>query len=140
MPASHDRLRGFRTALARHGHAFVPSVEGTFTRASGADAARRLFAEHGDIDGLFVANDLMAEGALQTLRDLGRRVPHDVAVIGFDDSSAALACRPPLTTIRQPVEEMAAEMARLLLAQLAEPGGRPRSVLFSPTLVVRESA
>ncbi len=94
MPASHDRLNGFRTALARHGHAFVPSVEGTFTRASGIEAAHALVTEHPDIDGLFVANDLMAEGALQTLQDLGRRVPEDVAVIGFDDSSAAWSVDP----------------------------------------------
>jgi len=56
------------------------------------------------------------------------------------DSSAALACRPQLTTIRQPVEEMAAEMVRLLLAHIREPGQLPRSVIFQPTLVVRQSA
>ena len=60
-------------------------------------------------------------------------------MVGFDDSSAALDCRPLLTTIRQPVEEMAAEMARLLLARLRDPHGSPRTVIFSPTLVVRDS-
>jgi DNA-binding LacI/PurR family transcriptional regulator len=118
----------------------VPSAEGNFTRASGADAARRLIAEYPDIDGLFVANDLMAEGALAALADLGRHAPDDLAVVGFDDSVAALACRPPLTTIRQPVEEMAAEMARLLLARIREPDSRARSVIFQPSLVVRDSA
>ena len=140
MPASQDRLAGFRTALAQHGHAYVPSVEGNFTRASGAEAARRLIAEYPDIDGLFVANDLMAEGALAALADLGRHAPDDIAVVGFDDSVAALACRPPLTTIRQPVEEMAAEMARLLLARIRQPDSRARSVIFRPSLVVRDSA
>jgi DNA-binding LacI/PurR family transcriptional regulator len=140
MPASQDRLAGFRTALAVHGHAYVPCVEGNFTRASGEDAARQLLDEHPDIDGLFIANDLMAEGALRALHELGRRVPEEVAVVGFDDSSAALACRPRLTTIRQPVEDMAAEMARLLLAHLREPGLRARSVIFQPALVLRESA
>ncbi len=139
MPASQDRLAGFRAALAAHGHAFVPAVEGDFTRASGERAVRQLLAEHPDIDALFVANDLMAEGALRTLQDAGRRVPEDVAVVGYDDSSAALACRPPLTTVRQPVEEMAAEMARLLLAQIREDTG-PRSVIFQGTLVRRGSA
>jgi DNA-binding LacI/PurR family transcriptional regulator len=99
-----------------------------------------LLARHPDVDGLFVASDLMAEGALRAVQDLGRRVPDDVAVVGFDDSSAALDCRPLLTTVRQPVEEMAAEMAELLLAHIAAPGRLPRSVIFQPTLVVRESA
>jgi DNA-binding LacI/PurR family transcriptional regulator len=140
MPASHDRLAGFRAALAVHGHAYVPSAAGSFTRASGEEATRALFAEHPDIDGLFVANDLMAEGALQALHAMGRRVPEDVAVVGFDDSSAALACRPQLTTIRQPIEEMAAEMARLLLAHIRKPGTRATSVIFHSTLVHRQSA
>ncbi|MEU4832583.1 substrate-binding domain-containing protein [Streptosporangium sp. NPDC023615] len=64
----------------------------------------------------------------------------DVAVIGFDDSSVALACRPQLTTVRQPMEEMAAEMARLLPAHIEEPGRRANPVIFEPTLVVRQSA
>jgi DNA-binding LacI/PurR family transcriptional regulator len=63
-----------------------------------------------------------------------------VAVIGFDDSSAALSCRPQLTTIRQPVEDMAAEMANLLLTGLDQPGRGVTSVVFEPALVVRQSA
>jgi DNA-binding LacI/PurR family transcriptional regulator len=140
MPASQDRLAGFRSALAAHGHAYVPSAEGNFTRISGEDATRTLLAEHPDVDGMFIANDLMAEGALQALRELGRRVPEDVAVVGFDDSSAAVGCRPQLTTVRQPVEKMSAEMARLLLMHIKDPDARARSVIFQPTLVVRQSA
>lgn len=68
-------------------------------------------------------------------------MPHEVAVVGFDDSNAALTCDPALTTVRQPVEEMSSEMARLLLKQIAAPGGGPLpSMIFTPTLVVRESA
>ncbi|MFD1048761.1 substrate-binding domain-containing protein, partial [Kibdelosporangium lantanae] len=70
----------------------------------------------------------------------GRVVPDDVAIVGFDDSTAALTCDPPLTTIRQPVEDMAAEMARQLLRQVDDPDTPLRSVIFEPTLVVRESA
>lgn len=66
-------------------------------------------------------------------------MPEDVAVIGFDDS-AAVTCRPPLTTVRQPMEDMAAEMARLLLAHVADPDFQVTSVIVQPTLVVRESA
>ncbi|MGK5678337.1 LacI family DNA-binding transcriptional regulator [Actinoplanes sp. URMC 104] len=140
IPSGLDRLEGFRSFLANRGLGDVPAVEGDFTRAGGEAAARRLLAEHPDVDGLFVASDLMAEGALRAVQDLGRRVPADLAVVGFDDSSAALDCRPLLTTVRQPVEEMAAEMAEVLLAHIATPGRLPRSVTFQPTLVVRDSA
>ncbi|MCP2327140.1 DNA-binding LacI/PurR family transcriptional regulator [Hamadaea flava] len=138
--AGQDRLAGFRSALAVHGYAWVPAEPGDFTRAGGERAARTLLTAYPETDALFVANDLMAEGAMQALRDLGRRVPEDVAVVGFDDSVSALACRPQLTTIRQPLEEMAAEMARLLLARIREPEGRPRSVIFHPEIVERGSA
>ena len=140
IPSGLDRLDGYRSYLATRGFSSVPMIEGDFTRAGGESAARRLLAENPGIDGLFVANDLMAEGALRAVQDLGRRVPDDIAVVGFDDSSAALDCRPLLTTVRQPVEEMAAEMAEVLLAQIASPGRLSRSVTFQPTLVIRETA
>jgi DNA-binding LacI/PurR family transcriptional regulator len=126
--------------MAAHGRPEPVSVEGDFTQAGGERAMARLLAERPDTDGVFVANDLMAQGALHTLRDLGRRVPDDVAVVGFDDSSAALASRPLLTTVRQPVEDMAAEMAKLLMALIDDPAQQSRSVIFKTTLVRRESA
>ncbi|PWS45182.1 LacI family transcriptional regulator, partial [Streptomyces sp. ZEA17I] len=140
VPAGRARLTGFRDALARHGHAYTPVAEGWFTQESGEAAMARLLAEHPDLDGVFAANDLMATGACHVLREHGRRVPEDVAVVGFDDSSAALACRPPLTTVRQPVEAMAAEMARLLLDRPPGPSSPATSVIFEPELVVRASA
>ncbi len=140
VPASQDRVTGFRRAMARHGHAFVPAEAGNFTHDSGEAAAQRLLREHPGLDGLFVANDLMAQGALLALRESGRRVPDDVAVVGFDDSSAAVAARPPLTTVRHPLEDMAAESARMLLARIDDPGQRVTSVIYEPTLVVRQSA
>ena len=140
VPASLDRLDGFREALARRGHPYVPYVEGNFTLESGEAAAARLLAEFPQVDAIFAANDLMAQGALLVLRDRGRRVPDDVAVVGFDDSRAALASRPLLTTVRQPVEDMAAEMAKLLMALIDDPAQQTRSVIFKTTLVLRESA
>ncbi|MCL7378111.1 LacI family DNA-binding transcriptional regulator [Streptomyces sp. 35G-GA-8] len=140
VPAGQDRLAGFRDTMARAGQPYLPLAEGRFTQESGEAAMARLLAEHPDLDGVFAANDLMAVGACHVLREHGRRVPEDVAVIGFDDSSAAAACRPPLTTVRQPVEEMAAEMARLLLDRLAGSDRAVTSVIFEPSLVVRGSA
>jgi DNA-binding LacI/PurR family transcriptional regulator len=140
MPAGQDRLSAFRAAMAHRGVAYVPCVEGNDSREGGERAMERLLDEVPAVDGVFVADDVMALGALLVLRARGRRVPADVIVVGYDDSSAALASRPPLTTIRQPVEEMAAAMARLLLAQLDGPDLRTRSVIFAPTLVQRLSA
>lgn len=140
LPAGQDRLAGFRDAMARHGQPRVPSAEGGFTLAGGQRAMTRLLADVPDLDGVFAGNDLMAQGALLALAGQGRAVPGEVAVVGFDDSSVALACRPPLTTVRQPVEEMAAELARLLLSRIEDPAQPPGSVIFEPTLVLRESA
>ncbi|MFR9780833.1 LacI family DNA-binding transcriptional regulator [Micromonospora sp. MS34] len=140
LPAGQDRSAGFRQAMARRGHAWSPGEAGDFTRESGEVAMRRLLDRHPDVDGVFVANDLMAQGALNALREAGRRVPEDVAVVGFDDSSAARAAQPPLTTVRHPLEDMAAEATRMLLARVADPALRSASVIFDPTLVVRASA
>ncbi|MGW8672485.1 LacI family DNA-binding transcriptional regulator [Streptomyces niveus] len=140
VPAGQDRLTGFRDTMARHGHPYVPVAGGEFTEESGAAAMELLLAEQPDLDGVFAANDLMGVGACRVLRERGRRVPDDVAVIGFDDSRAAASCRPPLTTVRQPVEDMAAEMSRLLLDRLSRPDRPVTSVIFEPTLILRASA
>lgn len=139
-PVGQDRLAAFRVAMAEHGQDDVPMAEGDFSSDSGAVAAGELVGGHPDIDGLFIASDLMAHGALPVLRRAGRRVPDDLAVVGFDDSSTALVCDPKLTTVRQPVEDMAAELVRLLLEHVETPDRPVRSVVFEPSFVVRESA
>ncbi|MEU0127923.1 MULTISPECIES: LacI family DNA-binding transcriptional regulator [unclassified Streptomyces] len=140
MPAGQARLNGFLDALVQHGIGDVAVAEGDFTHTGGAAAMRELLRDRPDVDGVFIASDLMALGAMPVLLRAGRDVPGDVAVVGFDDSSAAPACDPPLTTVRQPVEEMASEMARLLLKQIGKSGRPEPSVIFHPTLVRRESA
>ncbi|MBR7837654.1 LacI family DNA-binding transcriptional regulator [Actinospica durhamensis] len=139
LHAGRARLDGFCDTMARHGVAYVPYTVGNFTQDSGERAMRELLEREPELDGVFAANDLMAVGALHVLRERGRRVPQDVAVIGFDDSSAAASARPRLTTVRQPVEAMAARMAQLLLERLDEPDSPPRAVLFDTELVVRAS-
>ncbi|MEY9842340.1 LacI family DNA-binding transcriptional regulator [Streptacidiphilus sp. EB103A] len=140
MPSAQERLAGFRQAMAAHGLEEAGMVEGDFTQAGGAAAMRLLLEQSPDLDAVFIASDLMALGAVPVLNRAGRRIPEDVALVGFDDSSAALACDPQLTTVRQPLEEMAARMATLLLQQIAEPEVSLQSVVFHPTLVVRGSA
>jgi DNA-binding LacI/PurR family transcriptional regulator len=141
MVAGMDRLDGYRDGLLAAG---LPQpaglVEvGDFGEESGAAATRRLLDRAPDLDAVFAASDLMAAGALRALKAAGRRVPEDVAVIGFDDSAIARYAEPPLTTVRQPVEEMGRQMTRLLLAKVAgEAAGM--SVILQTELVVRASA
>ncbi|RKN03670.1 LacI family transcriptional regulator [Streptomyces radicis] len=139
-PGGVERLAGYREVLAEAG---LPADEtliaaGDYSRAGGAAATAELLAGRPDLDALFVASDLMAQGALAELARSGRGVPADVAVGGFDDSAAALDSRPQLTTIRQPWDRISAEMVRLLLDQV---GGADTSAVILPTdLVVRDSA
>ncbi|MDX2390497.1 LacI family transcriptional regulator [Streptomyces sp. DK15] len=138
VAASRERIAGFEEAA---GSDLGAVTEADFTVDGGERAMRRLLAGRPDLDGVFAANDLMAQGACLVLREHGRRVPEDVSVVGFDDSSAATAGRPRLTTVRQPVEDMAAEMVRLLLDRLTGDGPpEPTEVLFNPSLVIRESS
>ena len=98
---------------------------------------RLLLERESDIDGVFASNDVMALGAIEVLRERSLRVPEDVSVVGFDDTSLGALARPALTSVRQPIEEMAAEMARMLFEILDAPTRRPMSMIFEPTLVVR---
>jgi DNA-binding LacI/PurR family transcriptional regulator len=127
------RLSGYRQATDRD------LVEyGDFRESGGAEAMRRLLARCPDLDAVFAASDLMALGALDVLRSAGRRVPDDVAVIGFEDAAFARHTVPALTTVHQPVEEMGREMA-VLLADMIH-GGQPREIMLDTHLVRRESA
>ncbi|WP_214321344.1 LacI family DNA-binding transcriptional regulator [Nonomuraea sediminis] len=137
MIGGQDRLTGYRNVLRDSDRRSIVAV-GDFTRESGAVAMRQLLHDDPALDAVFVANDLMAVGALQSLRQAGRRVPDDVAVIGFDDIEAAKYTDPPLTTIRHPVTEQAAAMVALLLTHLE---GAPTPPVILPTeLILRESA
>jgi len=137
MIGGQDRLAGYRNVLRDSDRRSIVAV-GDFTRESGAVAMRHLLEDDPALDAVFVANDVMAIGALRTLRQAGRRVPDDVAVVGFDDIEAAKYTEPPLTTVRHPVPEQVAAMVELLLKLLA---GEPTAPVILPAeLVVRESA
>ena len=106
-------------------------------RPPATPAMTKLLEANPDLDAVFVASDLMAVGAIDALTRAGKRVPDDVAVVGFDDSPAALTARPPLTTVRQPYRRISEEMVRLLLARLD--GQDPAAVILPTELVVRAS-
>ncbi|MDX6362745.1 LacI family DNA-binding transcriptional regulator [Streptomyces sp. NPDC058274] len=141
-----DRLDGFRDVMVDADPRLI--VESDFTPGGGERAMRELLDRCPDVDAVFAANDLTAAGALRVLRERGRRVPEDVAVIGFDDMlPVAEQTDPPLTTVRQDIEEIGRLMARLLIQGLDRRngkggglGGAPSSVVLPTTLVRRASA
>ncbi|MFD0900038.1 LacI family DNA-binding transcriptional regulator [Actinomadura sediminis] len=139
MGAGIDRLTGYRDALAAAG---LPECVafGDFGEASGITAAEELLARDPEIDAVFAADDPMALGALRVLHRTGRRVPDDVAVIGFDDSAAAPLADPPLSSVHQSLEEMGVEMARLLVSRIRGESVAEPVVILKPHLVLRESA
>jgi DNA-binding LacI/PurR family transcriptional regulator len=142
MPVGVDRLDGFRDSLPpankRSWRRFV--AHGDFSEGSGEQAMYELLDRVPDTDAVFAASDLMAVGALRALKNRGRSVPDDVAIVGFDDSHAARLTDPQLTTVRQPREEMGRSLARVLLEQLTYPEKRPASLVIPTELIVRDSS
>jgi beta-glucosidase len=142
MSAGIDRYEGYADALQGAGVEIRKGLveAGDFSEDSGYQAMSRLLSRGADIDAVFAGNDLMAAGALRALQAGGRRVPGDVAVVGFDDAPLARHTSPPLTTVRQPLDQMTGAMADLLLKQI-EGGVALRDQVICPTtLVLRESA
>ncbi|XVQ08862.1 LacI family DNA-binding transcriptional regulator [Spirillospora sp. CA-255316] len=139
MGVGVDRLAGYREALAGAG---LPElvVYGDFSEASGVAAAAELLELDPELDAVFAADDPMALGAMRVLKKRGRRIPEDVAVIGFEDSASAPIADPPLTTVHQSVEEMGRRMARLLISRIQGEALADPVVILQPHLVVRESA
>jgi DNA-binding LacI/PurR family transcriptional regulator len=136
-PGGVQRLAGYQDVLGQADDRLVATGE-LYTRAAGDAAMTRLLATAPDLDAVFVASDLMAAGALAALRRAGRRVPDDVAVGGFDDSSVATTVEPALTTIRQPMARISGELVRLLLGLID--GEPPAAVILPTELVRRDSA
>lgn len=140
MSPGVDRLLGYRKAVAAADLADPGMIAyGDFSRSAGEHALIRLIDHRPNLDAVFVASDLMAVGALRALRRLGRRVPDDVAVIGFDDSVLAQHTDPRLTTVRQPVDAMADRMIGELLARIGEPDRAPAHIMLETQLILRDS-
>jgi DNA-binding LacI/PurR family transcriptional regulator len=145
MGAGQDRLAGYLAALDEAGLPRDEALvrEGDFSEASGVAGMQALLERSPDLDGLFAANDLMAIGAMRALREAGRSVPGDVAVVGFDDSPLARVTSPALSSVRQPTEEMGRRMAAMLMELIrSEPDGEgpPAPVLLDTELVQRDSS
>jgi LacI family transcriptional regulator len=142
MQAAIDRTDGWVRTLRAAGLSTKLLEHGDFTQASGGTAMRALLERSPDLDGVFVASDLMAVGAVDVLlREYGKRVPEDVAVVGFDDSPAALSGAIPLTTVHQPQRQMGRAMAQMLLDRLSdEADAGTQRLILDTRLVIRDSA
>ena len=137
--AAEDRKRGYLKALIERRLPVDEGliIHGDFTENSSHEAMQRLLAR--EPDAVFVASDSMALGALRALRQAGKRVPDEVAVVGFDDMPQAATADPPLTTIRQPIQRagvLAVDMLIDILGNGAEPA---RRIILPTELVIRAS-
>jgi PAS domain S-box-containing protein len=144
-PHGHEeaniRFQAYQDALAHHSLPLDPAlvVTGDFLPLSGEEATSTLLDErHIHCRAIVAANDLMAFGVLKVLKERQLHVPHDMAVVGFDDADSARYSLPPLTTVRQPISEMGQSIVNVMLSMLSgeEP---PRQIKLPTELVVRQS-
>jgi len=138
---SWGRVTGFVRAMGEFGVALQPDaiVQGDFRYGGGQDGMHTLLARDLGLTAVFAANDLMAIGAMITLRSAGLAVPEDVSVIGFDNILQASTIIPSLTTIEQPVNELGKAAASLLLDQIRTRRTEPARLTIPTRLVERES-
>ena len=141
LSTSQERLDGYRSALADHGIELDRSLlrSGDSRQASGASLAEEIISEAHPPTALLVGNSMMTLGALEAIQRAGMRIPHDIAVVGYDDMPWALAVTPQLTVVRQPGYELGRRAMDLLLQRIRYPGGNTAVVMLQPELVVRAS-
>ena len=137
--AGVDRLTGYRTALREYGYPIDSAliVDGGFSEHGGYRAMQQLLPRQPEA--VFAASDTMAIGALHAIREAGLRVPEDIALVGFDDTSLAARTDPPLTVVRQPARQLGQLAVDLLLELIEQPDAPPRCSVLPTELVVRES-
>ncbi|MGI5155975.1 LacI family DNA-binding transcriptional regulator [Microbispora sp. CA-102843] len=141
MLCSRARIDGYRAALETAGVSIDPELirYGDFLVNSGHDAGHALLSLDKPPTAIFAGSDMQAFGVFEAARQRGLRVPEDLSVVGFDDLPLSRSAWPPLTTVRQPLEEMAALAARMVLAMGRGENTEARRVELSTDLVVRES-
>jgi DNA-binding LacI/PurR family transcriptional regulator len=135
---SRAREDGWRAALAEYGATAPPMTRAGWSAASGYQCGRML-ARIPDCTAIFAANDHVALGIMRAMGEQGRRIPHDVSLIGFDDVPEAAYFHPALTTIRQEFAEIGRQALRLLLDQLDTGTSSAESALVEPVLIPRDT-
>lgn len=142
-PSIRDRFQGYKIAMERKGIKINPSMyiidEHYPARENGYKAAKKLLKKNKKITAIFAANDAMAIGVNQYLKEKGYKIPNDISLIGFDDVEADLSLDPPLSTIRVPKLEMGVEVLRLISDILKNKVKSPKKVLVPTELIIRKS-
>src|SRR5258708_8123427 len=141
MASAGERLQGYKDGLEESGIAYDPGLvtEGDWSQKTGFIQTKILLLRQPDLTAIICSDDLTAFGAMDAIKDVGLKVGEDISVIGFDDIPRAANVHPPLTTIRQPMEQMGAATVEMLAAMLEK---RPRMNLrreFSTELIIRQS-
>ncbi|MFC7531043.1 LacI family DNA-binding transcriptional regulator [Actinoplanes sp. GCM10030250] len=135
---SAGRIQGWRQTLEEAGAEVPPLLSADWSAAEGYRAGQML-ARMPEVTAIFTANDHLALGILRALSERGRRVPHDVSVVGFDDVPEAAYFIPPLTTVRQAFGDVARAALSLLLGQMRDDSGAADHILVPPRLIERQS-
>ena len=140
MIAGYDRFQGYQLGLRQHNLPIDQNliVHADFTDQGGYTAMLKLIPHHPD--GVFIASDTMAVGALRAMKDAGLRTPEDIAVVGFDDMPFAARTEPPLTSMRQPIRRLGEIAAQTLIDMIAHPTAATRHIILPTELVVRNSS
>lgn len=140
LPEVGHRFQGYQRALARHGIALPADlhVKTPFVEGAAHAAVNRLVSKKARFDAIFASSDLLAMEAISAIRERGLRIPHDVAVVGYDDIVLARYCHPALTTIRQPVISGSEAMVDALLKIVD--GKHPKSQILPTELIIRDSS
>ncbi|WP_054026554.1 LacI family DNA-binding transcriptional regulator [Bacillus sp. FJAT-28004] len=134
------RLEGYRQALQNNNVSFDESLvlNGSFSEHGGREAARKILSSRPEVTALFCASDLMALGALQGVKDMGKKVPDDISIIGFDNIDLTAYCTPALTTVHQHKYELGSQAAQILIEML-EGKEMIHHVMLGTELMLRDS-
>jgi LacI family transcriptional regulator/LacI family repressor for deo operon, udp, cdd, tsx, nupC, and nupG len=141
IPTSRQREQGYRKALDEYNIAFQAELVkyGDSTMKSGKLLTHELLSQKISPDALFTGNNLITLGALQTIADIGLKIPDDIAIIGFDDMPWSSTLNPPLTAVKQPAYEIGRRAAELLYQRICEPGRPNVKIVLETELIIRKS-
>jgi len=139
--AARERLKGYHIALENAGLMFDSNLvrQGGFSSESGYEQMKDLLQSGAAFTAAFVASDVVAFGAIKAIKEAGRRIPQDIALVGFDDVPLASYFDPPLTSIHLPVADLAHRASQMLIQLVHGKHPAERQVLLDTHLVVRDS-
>ena len=139
MIAGLDRLAGYKKALEHYSLPVQPEmiVEADFSELGGYNAMMKLIPTKPEA--VFVASDTMALGAMRAAQEAGLRVPEDISIAGYDDMPFSASSTPPLTTIRQPIQQCGAIAAQTLVDMINHPSETHHHIILPTELVIRAS-